>query len=548
MQTSRMVIDFYRARLLTPGATVCCIVLVVVVLGLLLPALAQAAPVMVVDSAPPVSGEVLDGWQLDGDGWLDTASMTFADTYYVSSSIGSDSYDGTSGTVDGGGIGPKATISAGLALMTNGEGDRLLLKRGDDWESEGAIETSITGGTSKSSPMLLGAYGSGDKPIVHSINLTGASESEEFLVVQDIHFVWTATGFSGDQFWENCWFGGTDAEDNLNGISYFGYNTVVTRCLFDWHRSTGTYSSQGFYFERDMLRVRKSYFWGNRDFERPEEWAEAANQHAIYCQTNATDVIIDNCVVWELIDNGLYIRGSGTVTDSLAYRTYAGAGSIGHLFHWDTAAPGGVTGLSARNVNLQSLMHFNNAATSGLVVEDNIVVGPNAEYGIQVGGVSRGGTFSDNIVYLGAFRLTSGTQYSNTGNTLWRDSSPAYARALYQSTGDGTVWSGTTFFSSSSDPSFIYYLSSAYSNVGTWESASGATGSTYGDPDFVDPSRDMESYLEDVYGQGNIYADEEEAWDGFLTLVRAQDRGNWDTDLEAETINAYIRAGFEVSE
>jgi len=82
--------------------------------------------------------------------------------------------------------------------------------------------------------------------------------------------------------------------------------------------------------------------------------------------------------------------------------------------------------------------------------------------------------------------------------------------------------------------------------LATWAAVSGATGSEYREPSFVAPDRGLEEYLESL-GLGP-YADEAAAWEAYYSLAYAMDRSTWNTAYEAESINAYIRAGFEVAE
>lgn len=83
---------------------------------------------------------------------------------YVSSSIGSDAYDGLSGTDDGGGVGPKATLAAAPGVVTTGGSVRL--KRDDTWTGE---QITLAGGptpTQESERITFEPYDSGAAPII----------------------------------------------------------------------------------------------------------------------------------------------------------------------------------------------------------------------------------------------------------------------------------------------------------------------------------------------------------------------------------------------
>lgn len=77
---------------------------------------------------------------------------------YVSTS-GSNSNPGTQAQ-------PKQTLAAGVALLRNGFPDWLLLKKGDVWTDE--MLGSPPSGRSANEPILIGAYGSGARPLLRS--------------------------------------------------------------------------------------------------------------------------------------------------------------------------------------------------------------------------------------------------------------------------------------------------------------------------------------------------------------------------------------------
>ena len=84
-----------------------------------------------------------------------TATATASTTYYVSSS-GSDSNDGTSSST------PWRTLSKASQFTYSG-GNSILLKRGDTWSNETLY---LHGNGTAANPIIVGAYGSGAKPII----------------------------------------------------------------------------------------------------------------------------------------------------------------------------------------------------------------------------------------------------------------------------------------------------------------------------------------------------------------------------------------------
>ena len=86
-------------------------------------------------------------------------------TIYVSSSQGNDSNSGLSPDA------PLRSIEAGKSLLRDGNPDWLLLKRGDQWQE--GLGNWLTRGRNAQEPIVVGAYGSGDKPLLRTGDNTG---------------------------------------------------------------------------------------------------------------------------------------------------------------------------------------------------------------------------------------------------------------------------------------------------------------------------------------------------------------------------------------
>ena len=84
-----------------------------------------------------------------------------ATNYYVSSSTGNDSNTGTSESS------PWKTLTK-VNSITPKAGDQILFKRGDDWTGTITVKASGTSG----SPIVYGAYGSGEKPVIYGSEVT----------------------------------------------------------------------------------------------------------------------------------------------------------------------------------------------------------------------------------------------------------------------------------------------------------------------------------------------------------------------------------------
>jgi len=92
--------------------------------------------------------------------FLIIASQVFATTYYVDATNGSDKNSGTSP--------PNAWKT--IAKVNNSSfnpGDFILFKRGEEWREELIVPSSGSSGN----PIIFGAYGSGDMPIINGSSI-----------------------------------------------------------------------------------------------------------------------------------------------------------------------------------------------------------------------------------------------------------------------------------------------------------------------------------------------------------------------------------------
>ncbi|HWW60177.1 MAG TPA: hypothetical protein VN181_02310, partial [Thermoanaerobaculia bacterium] len=134
--------------------------------------------------------------------WTDFPLATGAREIYVSSSEGNDANDGlTSATAKRTLAGtpspmpnnPNNVIPGGFALVRNGAGDHLLLKRGDTFSESRAIIWNRSG-FSSTYPAILGAYGTGPRPIIDrggdfGLNISSVTgPTVRYVAVSGIHF------------------------------------------------------------------------------------------------------------------------------------------------------------------------------------------------------------------------------------------------------------------------------------------------------------------------------------------------------------------------
>src|SRR6185503_20273529 len=103
------------------------------------------------------------------DGYTDVVKSGDSKVIYVSSSSGSDSNSGTSSSS------PVRSVGKAISLTRSGMPDHVLLKRGDTWRENLSWTKS---GRSSQEPMLLGSYGSGERPTINAGSGTGIDISK----------------------------------------------------------------------------------------------------------------------------------------------------------------------------------------------------------------------------------------------------------------------------------------------------------------------------------------------------------------------------------
>ncbi|MCS7033720.1 MAG: hypothetical protein NZ561_06955, partial [Phycisphaerae bacterium] len=133
---------------------------------------------------------------LDPGGWTQVTPAEDTRVIYVSSSSGNDASDGSSPSR------PVRTLQRAQALVRDGSADWMLLKRGDSFEAFGDWRKR---GRSAQEPILIGAYGQGERPRILSgtrpgfLTLRRDGRSIDNLVIASLDFrAHTYDHFNGD--------------------------------------------------------------------------------------------------------------------------------------------------------------------------------------------------------------------------------------------------------------------------------------------------------------------------------------------------------------
>ena len=343
---------------------------------------------------------------LGSDGFTDIVKSSDSKVIYVSSSSGSDS---NSGSITA----PVRSIAKGISLMRSGYPDHVLLKRGDSWTEQ--LQWSKSGRSSQE-PALLGAYGSGNRPMIKAGSGTAlemTSGTVNHLAIQGVHlFAHTrdpnisgyssSSGEFGIRFLSNT--SGLLIEDTVIDQFRFGlliqdyhgsqYNVKIRRSIItDSYSNNGGHSS-GIYAHGVNGLTLEENVWHHNGWNSQVSGGGATSQnHNAYLTEQTTNVVVKGNIFADASSHGLQARGGGEIRDNLFVRNPIGM-TYG-LVNGAAQKAGGVTGVVDGNVFLESRLLGSTARgwamelgnIKGATVSNNIITddGPGTAAAINLG-------------------------------------------------------------------------------------------------------------------------------------------------------------------
>jgi len=190
-------------------------------------------------------------------GWTDFSLTPVDETIYVSSSTGNDGQPGTQTQ-------PVATLAAAYALIEDGEADWVLLQRGDTFLLPNGMDWTKNGPATPSSGwMRLGAYGTGNRPIIDCVESAlclqfgpGFQGAAPFtsVAITDIHFTESQRLVNG----------ATTASEavavNFIASQYAGGGKAFRNVLLEGNKFSGFQSGIISAGDTDNLIVRRNIF------------------------------------------------------------------------------------------------------------------------------------------------------------------------------------------------------------------------------------------------------------------------------------------------
>ena len=339
---------------------------------------------------------------LDSAGWTVVGPAADSRVVYVSSTGGSDANSGLSPQS------PVKSLAKGVSLVRNNSADQLLLKRGDAWrESFGDWKKS---GRSEQQPILISAYGGGNRPLIMSgtqngMNIgSGSARSINHLAIVGVHF-WadgrdpSTPGYNRKalSYGINVLSGGSGLliEDvkvarymtNVNFYPHFGEMRDVTirrSAIVDaYDVGNSSLHSQGLFADGVRGLVLEQNVFDHNGWAQNVPGADATIfNHNAYVTGNTSGLVARGNVFAYASSHGLQARSGGVIVGNLFLNNPIGL-SFGVVNGSGPQKIGGVSGEVTGNVFVGGrdisgaergigLEIANVRAKSGTVVRENI--------------------------------------------------------------------------------------------------------------------------------------------------------------------------------
>lgn len=509
----------------------------------------------------------------DAGGWTVVTPEADSRVIYVSSSTGDDGNTGRSPDR------AVRSLAAGAGLVRADSADQLLLKRGDVWHE--TLGTWRKSGRSAQEPILIGAYGAGDRPRLNTgtagaLRVSGGRDGGriEHVSLIGLHFSAHArlpgpdfvasqgdtgirlSGPADDVLIEDCRVEGYRDNISLSAVSGQVSDVALRRSIVvDAYSSDPAVHAQGLYASGvDGLVIEENLF--DRNGWVPGVAGATMFNHNVYLQSNNQRVVVRGNVFARASSHGLQARAGGRVEDNLFLDNPIGM-SFG-LVNGAAVKPGGVSGVVNGNVFLGAgtidggargwALEVGNIRPGGATLASNNVFaagGPNARNPAIV--IAPGSAITNpadaagvndltvrgNVVYdwfeglrvaaglepggLGAAGLNGLTVRSNDFQRI--GSRPVLHDARFGPAAER--WAGNRY-----DPD---------TRLAGWQrnEEAGAQALTIA---YDDPGRTAASYLASLGGEASN--------DAMLDAMRGQSSQTWRAELTAGAAIAYARAGY----
>lgn len=503
--------------------------------------------------------DVADHYGINVYGWTEFPLRSDSKRYYVSSSGGSDSNDGLSESA------PLATVAAGVGKLRNGYGDQVLFKRGDVWVDEPIPNIKKSSGD-PNYPMLLGAYGTGDRPKIetgiqdHGCQISGDYSRNGLAFVSiEMHntaknqnyprygFRWLGDG--KNVLFEDMYIHHYDTNFSNNPYETNGMDDITfRRCIIADAYSESGHRSQGCYISYCPVNIFEQCIIDHNGWQEGNPDATPNDQNHNLYVTAGSSVTLRGTILARAAATGVQARGGGTLENNLFTGNAVGM-NFGLLFGGSMPA-NGVTGVVDGNVIIDEVdrpevpghwaIGIANISTAGATFKNNYIIRLPAGSGFLVNGkagVNNGAQPVQNCLFennhiidcfdSAKFTGTHGVELIDLTfkNNTWKF---AQRQIVFGDDLPGQTWTENNYYTEN-----VYLRDSAGDHGFTYLQDNMEAGAVIGSSTYH--SRDVPGYHASIGGT--------ETLDAFMTECKKQRKGNWRSAYTAEEVNHYIVNG-----
>jgi len=509
---------------------------------------------------------VLNKSRTDSNGWYAVPAASDARQIYVSPT-GSDANPGTQAQ-------PKGTPAGGMSLMRSGFPDRLYLERGGTYPS--FLTAWQLNGRGPTEPIIVGAYGSGARPIISASGGQGfgkqhsqsGDQNRRYIALIGLDFqqsgsVGTSNGLwwlgGGTDIWvEDCRFSNFGEGVTVQGFNGFFVNDLVIRRSQIVDASVSGGKSQGLYLHQVVNAYIAENIIDRNGYIGTGFGTSSIFNHNLYTSTESRGTVFYENISTRAGSDGVKLRSGGLIFGNFFLRN-----PINIKVGWDDADD------PAPWTSGQALI-----AKNVIIGASDILPASSRGWGIVVANGVGGGVV-DNLVanatgtqgtalHLDGTYFTIGINgFDVRNNTFYEPGNDNGGAVMFE--GNGTQLRGVAFtgnivdedgtseplvrhFSSPVAGQFREYANNKFNGSGgfllgssgvsfsAYKTAVGDSTSTQEAVDFADSTWGIDDYMTAIGGTGTEAA--------FYTAIRGQRNGAWASNLTARAIGDSFRQKF----
>ncbi|MEO1236576.1 MAG: right-handed parallel beta-helix repeat-containing protein, partial [Planctomycetota bacterium] len=434
---------------------------------------------------------------------------------------------------------PMRTPAAAYERLRDGKPDWLLFRAGDTFR--GNLGTLDKSGRSKSEPQLIGVYGDGDRPLFLSPSGTwagnGFSDRVRHLAIVGLRVVAekrdpTRSGFNSANNGSDVW--------KANGVRFLGddEDILIEDCIFEYFLFGMVFQSdENNGFLRDV-RVRRSAVLNSYG-----HWNGSIAGHSSGIFTRYVNgMLIEECV---LDHNGWNRRVSGASRTKFNHNIYVQRDSQNMTVRGNIIARAASHGTQLRSGgDIENNLYVSNAlalyvARNRSNVTRNVVMKSDDL-----------GNGADDLRGFGIITLPCLDVRIENNILSQKQGSAGHAGAIDITWTQGASdWVDGRGYNVHIRNNKIHRWNRNGNNAIDIETGSARIQANTGnqldresggdnDPPWIDPERDVESYMESIGRPASL--------DALIEAAAYRPRGQWAEAFTAEAVNQYIRRGFDV--